>query len=88
MNEVRKIRRTVRPPRGHFPGEIIEGHYCIVDNAVVMTDEDGKPTGEKHRLDPGDDPHIVAYRLLRQRRRGPGPRGWNDKLIYPRMGKI
>ena len=89
MNEVRKIRRTVRPPRGHFAGEIVEGWYCLVDGYLVMTDKDGKPIdGEKHFLNPGVDPHILAHRLLRERRRGPGPIGWNDKIIYPRMGKI
>ena len=89
MNEVRKIRRTVRLPRGNFAGEIAEGWYCVVDNTVVMTDEDGRPIdSEKHRLGPGDDPHIVAHRLLRQRRRGPGPIGWNDPIRYPRTGKI
>ena len=87
MNEVRKIRRTVRPPRGNFGGEIVEAWYCVVDGCLVMTDADGKPVdSEEHHLGPGDDPHIVAHRLLRQRRGG--PRGFSDKIIYPRMGKI
>ena len=87
MNEVHKIRRTVRAPRGHDAGEIVEGWYCIVDGYLVMTDQDGKPVdSEKHHLGPSDDPHIVAHRLLRQRRSS--PRGFGDKINYPRMGKI
>jgi len=86
MNEVHYIRRTVRLPRGHFAGEIAEGWYVVVDGFLVMTDEDGKPVdSEKHRLDPGVDAHILAHRLLRERRRGPGPRGFSDKIIYPKV---
>ena len=87
-DEVHKIRIQVRGPRGNFGGEVIEGWYVVFENSVIMTDEDGKPTGEKHRLGPADNSYIVAHRLLRQRRRGPGPRGFGDKIIYPRMGKI
>ena len=55
---------------------------------MVMTDADGKPVdSEKHYLGPGEDPHIVAHRLLRQRRRGPGPAGWNHPIQYPRAWK-
>jgi len=60
----------------------------VVDGALVMTDADGKPVdSEKHYLGPGEDPHIVAHRLLRQRRRGPGPAGWNHPIQYPRAWK-
>jgi len=39
----------IRPPKGTFPGEIAEGFYCVVDNAGVMTNRDGKPlNGDKH----------------------------------------
>ena len=87
MSEVRKVRIQLKAPRGNYGGEIAESHYVVVDNCVVMTDADGKPLdSEKHYLSPGADPHIVAYRLLRQRRSG--PRGFSDKINYPRMGKI
>jgi len=87
MIDVHKVRIQVRAPRGNFGGEIAEGWYVVFENSVIMTDADGKPIdSEKHRLAPGDDPHIVAHRLLRQRRTS--PRGFSDKIIYPRMGKI
>ena len=87
MNEVHKIRIQLKAPRGNYGGEIIEAWYCIVDGCLVMTDADGKPVdSEKHHLGPSDDPHIVAHRLLRQRRSG--PRGFSDRIQYPNLGKI
>jgi hypothetical protein len=87
MTEVRKVRIQLKAPRGNYGGEIAESYYVVVDNCVVLTDADGRPLdSEKHYLSPGADPHIVAYRLLRQRRAS--PRGFSDKINYPRMGKI
>jgi hypothetical protein len=89
MNDVRKVRIQLKAPRGNFGGEIAEKHYMIVENFLVFTDANGKPLDtEKHYLSPGADPHIVAYNLLRQRRSGPGPAGWNRPIQYPRTGKI
>jgi hypothetical protein len=60
----------VRAPRGNFPGEVVEGWYCVVDNAVVLTNAEGKPIGsEKHQLAPGQDARGLACRLVRGRRR-------------------
>src|SRR5215471_14370352 len=84
-DEVKKVRIQIRAPRGNFGGEIVEAWYCVVDGFLVMTDANGRPVdSEKHPLGPRDDPHIVAHRLLRQRRRGSGPAGWNDPIRYPR----
>jgi hypothetical protein len=84
MNDVHKVTIQVRAPKGNFPGEVAEGWYCIVDNAVVMTDADGKPIdAEKHPLASGQDPRLLACRLLRRRRTG--PRGFNDKIEYPKL---
>ena len=83
-DEVKKVRIQIRAPRGNFGGEIIESHYCVVDNAVVLTDADGRPLdSEKHRLGPSDDPHIVAHRLLRQRPRA--MHGFSGKINYPKL---
>jgi hypothetical protein len=87
MSEIHKVTVQVRAPRGHFPGEVAEGWYCVVDGCLVMTDANGKPVdNEKHRLASGQDARLLACRLVRRRRTG--PRGFSDKLIYPRMGKI
>jgi hypothetical protein len=86
MTDVHAVKLQVRPPKGMFPGEIVEGWYCVVDNAVVLTDAAGKPTnGEKHHLAPGQDAHLLACRLIRARRNSGAPRGFNDKLNYPKL---
>ena len=84
MSEIHKVTVQVRAPRGNFPGEVAEGWCCIVDNAVVMTDADGKPVdSEKHYLNPSDDARLKACRMVRRRRTG--PRGFNDKIQYPKL---
>ena len=87
MNEIHKLTIQIRAPKGSFPGEVVIGWYCVVDNAVVITDADGKPVDNvKHHLDPGQDARGLACRLVRDRsRRGVGVRGFNDKLIYPKV---
>ena len=50
-----------------------------------MTNEAGEPLdSEKHYLGPGDDVRLKACRLVRHRRTGSGPRGFNDKINYPK----
>jgi hypothetical protein len=86
MSEVHKVTIQIRAPRGTFHGEIAEGWYCVVDNAVVMTDLDGKPLGTKHNLSPGEDARLVACRLVRQRRRGSSSvSGFTHKTAYPKL---
>ena len=86
MTDVRGVKIQVRAPKGMFPGEIVEGWYCVVDNAVVLTDAAGKPTnGEKHHLAPGQDAHLLACRLIRARRNSGAPRSFNDRIIYPKL---
>jgi hypothetical protein len=85
-DEVKKVTLQVRPPKGMFPGEVAIGYYCVVDNAVVLTDANGKPiNSEKHRLAPGQDARGLACRLIRQRRNSGSPRGFNDQIIYPKL---
>ena len=70
MNDVHKVTVQVRAPRGTFPGEVVEGWYCVVDNAVVLTDAEGRPIdSEKRHLSPGGDAKLIACSMLRARRR-------------------
>ena len=87
LSEVHKLTIQVRAPKGSFPGEVVIGWYCVVDNAVVLTDQDGKPIDDtKHHLDPGQDARLLACQLVRDsRRRSATVRGFNDKLIYPKV---
>src|SRR5262249_3971306 len=84
--EVKKLTIQVRASRGTFPGEVVEGWYCVVDNAVVLTDAEGKPIdSEKHQLAPDEDARLLACRLVRGRRRNSsGAVGFNDRIIYPK----
>jgi len=70
MNDVHKVTVQVRAPRGTFPGEVVEGWYCVVDNAVVLTDAEGRPIdSEKRDLSPGGGARLIACSMLRARRR-------------------
>jgi hypothetical protein len=84
-NEVHKVTIQIRPPRGNNDGgEVAIGHYVVVDGYLVMTDQEGRPVNsEKHTLTPGEDVRLKACRLVRRRRTG--PRGFNDKLVYPKL---
>jgi hypothetical protein len=84
-DEVKKLTIQVRPPRGTFPGEVVEGFYCVVDGSVVLTDESGKPIGaDKRHLSPGEDARLVACRMVRARRRSVRPTGWDNQISYPK----
>ena len=87
MNDVHKVTVQVRGPRGAFPGEVVEGWYCVVDNAVVLTDAEGKPTGEDKRyLNPGSDAKLIACSMLRARRRSRATiSGFGDRLLYQKL---
>jgi hypothetical protein len=65
MREIFYITVVVANPSGE-PGDhgmIHESHYFVEDNVVRLCDERGTPTGEKQRLEKGDDPKTVAKRL-------------------------
>jgi len=70
---VHKVTIQTRAPRGTDPDRVAEGFYVIVDNAVVMTDQDGKPLDDsKYHLGPKDDPRLIACVLTRRRRQAAG----------------
>jgi hypothetical protein len=65
---------------------VVEGWYCVVDNAVVLTDADGKPLGSKRYLNPGGDARLIARRMVRERRRSSATvGGFHDKLLYQKL---
>jgi len=89
MTDVHKLTIQVRAPRGTDGGKVEIGYWCTADQHVVLTDENGRPIGgEKRLIGPGDDPKLLAISMMRaRRRRSGGPHG-NDRIIYPRMGRI
>jgi hypothetical protein len=88
LDEVKKITIQISRPHGSFPGKIAIGYYVVADGFVVMTDEDGKPTGDgKRLLNPDGDARLIACAMLRSSRRdGNGrPAGFSDKLQYQKV---
>jgi hypothetical protein len=67
-------------------GEVVRGYYTVTDGALTMCNEDGKSTGKLCRLQPGDDPRIVATRLLRQQMLKQPVSDFNRKITYQRSG--
>ena len=86
-DEVRKVTIQIKAPRGTYGGEVAVGHYCIVEGAVVMTDEHGKPTGADRRVIlPGEDAHLIACRMVRSGRKVQASvAGFNRPLVYPKI---
>jgi len=87
MTDVHKITIQARQPKGLFPGRIEIGYYCVADGHVVLTDENGKPTGEEKRyLNPGGDAKLIACSMLRARRRSRATvSGFSDRILYQRL---
>src|SRR5215469_16402616 len=81
-DEVHKVTIQVKAPRGTFPGEVAIGYYCVVDGYVVLTDENGKPLGDKRSLDSGIDARSIACRMVRSRRSSSTPHGFDRPISY------
>jgi hypothetical protein len=85
-DEVRKVTIQIKAPRGTYGGEVAVGHYCVVEGAVVLTDENGKPMGDKRPILPGEDPHLIACRMVRSGRKARASvAGFNRPLVYQKM---
>jgi hypothetical protein len=52
--EIKMVWVQTRAPRGDVGG-CEAAWYVVEDGVLSMRDEDGKPTGQTHRLEPGED---------------------------------
>jgi hypothetical protein len=86
-DDIHKITLQMRAPRGNDPGKVAVGYYVIdPDNAVVITDENGKPLGgEKHYLDSDGDAKLIACRMLRESERIERELCWSNKISKNRL---
>jgi hypothetical protein len=86
--EIKMVWIQTRAPSNGDPGGCEAGYYCVADGVLTMRDEDGKPTGQTHRLEPGEDPRRIASRLrLRAWRKEAGASSdFNRPLGYARSG--
>jgi hypothetical protein len=66
------------------PGAIAEGNWELADDKVVVTDLQGRPIGSE-KLKPGDDPVVVAKRILRRGRARPD---FYREIRYPPAGIV
>ena len=85
-DEVHKLTIQTRAPRGTDGGKIEIGYWCVADGHVVLTDEDGRPTGDGRRLlNPGDDARLIAVAMMKARRNSASRHGFNDRIHYQRI---
>jgi hypothetical protein len=73
-----------RAATGTSPGAIAEGNWELADDKVVVTDLEGRPIGSE-TLKPGDDPTVIAKRILR---RGRAQRDFFRPINYPRFNLV
>jgi len=67
------------------PGAIAEGYYDVIDDNVIVTDLSGRPIG-KEKLPAGDDPTVIAKRILRRARLGRGD--FSAPIRYPPLSLV
>jgi hypothetical protein len=70
---------TTESPSATRPGAIEEAEYAIDGGEVVLADMDGRVMS-RHPLRRGEDPVVVARRLLREK----APR--RSTLVFPNVG--
>jgi hypothetical protein len=82
----------VRAPKGRDPGKVVEGHYNVIGDTVVLVDLSGKAliSDDKRysrKFVAGENPKQIAAQMLRAHHNATrtGPRGFNDKLNYPKV---
>jgi len=66
------IQTQVRAPSqdGKDPGEVVSGWYDIQNGQVVVWERSGGAPIGRAAYNPGDDPKVIARRLLREKRSG------------------
>ena len=72
------ISTQVRAPSqdGKDPGEVVSGWYDIQNGQVVVWERSGGAPIGRAAFNPGDDPKVIARRLLREKRNGPSGFYW------------
>jgi hypothetical protein len=85
--EIKIVWVQVRAPSEYDPaGQVEAGFYKILeDGSVLMCREDGKPTGHKVTVGPGDRPQRIAARLTKEawHKRNKEASSFNRQIVYP-----
>jgi hypothetical protein len=69
-------------------GEVMRGYYKVAGDVLTMCSEDGRSTGKTCKLQPGDDPRVVATRLLRQEMLRQPRSDFNRPLVFAPRGIV
>jgi len=77
--ESRRIRVTIELPTDNNLGSVVDGYYFVQDEMVYVSDALKRPLG-RLALNPGDDPEIVARRVLKSKHCS---NNFYRKLQYP-----
>ena len=78
--EARRVRVTIELPTDNNLGSVVDGYYFVQDEMVYVSDALKRPLG-RLALNPGDNPEIVARRLLKSKYCGNN--NFYRKLQYP-----
>jgi hypothetical protein len=76
------IQTQVRAPSqdGRDPGEVISGWFDVQNGQVVVWERSGGAPIGRAAFHPGDDPKVIARRLLREKKGGPS--GFYGPISY------
>ena len=76
------IQTQVRAPSddGKDSGEVVSGWYDIQNGQVVVWERSGGAPIGRAAFNPGDDPKVIARRILREKRNGPS--GFYGPISY------
>ena len=77
--EFKRVRVTIELPTDNNLGSVVDGYYFVQDEMVYVSDAFKRPLG-RLALNPGDNPEIVARRLLKSKYCG---NNFYRKLQYP-----
>ena len=78
--ESKRVRVTIELPTDNNLGSVADGYYFVQDEMVYVSDALKRPLG-RLALNPGDNPEIVARRLLKSKYCGSN--NFYRKLQYP-----
>jgi len=88
--DIKTVWAQTRAPRDEGdPGECEAGRYSVAGDMLTLYDAKDRSIGNRHRLGPNDDPHVVAGRLTRAAwLKATGQSNFNRPLRYARSGCV
>jgi hypothetical protein len=86
--EINEVWFQTRAPCNGDLGAVERAYYSVMDSAITIHDESGKPTGKEYRLRPGENEKAAAGRLAQEAwRKARGESDFNRPLYYSWLAK-